>query len=76
MVRNAAIVAGNSGERALAAPLAALLEDEAPVVRGAAVWALDRLGALEPYAARAGAETDESMREEWAAALMARLSGG
>jgi epoxyqueuosine reductase len=76
MVRNAAIVAGNSGERALAAPLAALLEDEAPVVRGAAVWALDRLGALESYVARAGAETDESVREEWATALMARPSGG
>ncbi len=76
LVRNAAIVAGNSGEGALAGPLATLLDDEAPVVRGAAVWALGRLGALGPHAARAGAETEESVREEWVAALRAPQRGG
>jgi len=69
MVRNAAIVAGNSGVPALAQPLAALLDDEAPAVRGAAIWALGRLGMLAAHAKRAAAEADEGVREEWAAAL-------
>ena len=44
LVRNAAIAAGNSGDRALVAPLRALLGDEDAVVREAAGWALARLG--------------------------------
>ena len=72
MVRNAAIVAGNSGSGDLAAPLTALLDDASPVVRGAAVWALGRLGALDP--ARAAGEQDEMVREEWDAALLSRSS--
>ena len=71
MVRNAAIVAGNSGEGALAAPLAELLDDESPLVRGAAVWALGRLDALGAHVERACAESDPTVREEWAAALKA-----
>ncbi len=69
MVRNAAIVAGNSGEGALAAPLAELLDDGSPLVRGAAVWALGQLGALGAHVERACAETDQTVREEWVAAL-------
>ena len=68
MVRNAAIAAGNSGDPALAAPIAALLDDEAPVVRGAAVWALAQLD-VERFAAeranRAAAEEDHDVRAEW-----------
>ena len=72
MVRNAAIVAGNSGAGSLVAPLSALLGDPSPVVRGAAVWALGRLGALDP--AGAAEEQDETVREEWSAALTPRSS--
>ncbi|WP_374943946.1 tRNA epoxyqueuosine(34) reductase QueG [Sphingomonas sp.] len=43
MVRNAAIAAGNSGDKALVRPLTKLLSDEGVVVREAAGWALDRL---------------------------------
>ena len=68
MVRNAAITAGNSGDPALAEPIAALLDDDAPVVRGAAVWALARLD-VERFAAeranRAAAEEDDDVRAEW-----------
>ena len=72
MVRNAAIVAGNSGSLDLAVPLTALLDDASPVVRGAAVWALGRLGGLDP--AQAAEEQDETVREEWDAALLSRSS--
>ncbi|MEK6541348.1 MAG: tRNA epoxyqueuosine(34) reductase QueG [Pseudomonadota bacterium] len=43
MVRNAAIAAGNSGDAALMAPLAALADDEDPIVAEAATWALAEL---------------------------------
>ena len=69
MVRNAAIVAGNSGETSLADRLQSLLDDPAPAVRGAAVWALGRLGMLD--AMRADAEQDETVLGEWTAALSA-----
>jgi epoxyqueuosine reductase len=38
MVRNALIAAGNSGDPALVPRVMDLLDDQAPVVRGAAVW--------------------------------------
>ena len=66
MIRNAAIAAGNSGSAALIAPLRCLIDDESPVVRGAVVWALGRLGALP---GDGGAEQDETVRAEWALAL-------
>ena len=67
MVRNAAVAAGNSGDPALAGGVAALLDDPAPVVRGAAVWALGRLdpARLEAERWRAAGEEDEGVREEW-----------
>ncbi|AJR26314.1 MULTISPECIES: tRNA epoxyqueuosine(34) reductase QueG [Sphingobium] len=43
MVRNAAIAAGNSGDRRLAGRLRALVADDDPVVAEAARWALERL---------------------------------
>ena len=67
MVRNAAIAAGNSGRPALATQLAPLLDDPSPMVRGAAVWALGRLGRLDP--AGAEEEADPAVRQEWALAL-------
>ncbi len=68
MTRNALIAAGNSGEHALIAPVAALLDDPAPVVRGAAVWALGRLDAARWHAersARIAAEADSEVLAEW-----------
>ena len=68
MVRNALIAAGNSGEAGLIAAVAALLDDPAPVVRGAAIWALSR---LDPERCRAeGAlrrhrEIDPDVAAEW-----------
>jgi len=71
-VRNVLIAIGNSGDPALAADAERSLEDEAPLVRGAAVWALSRLAParLHELAAQRGkAEPDASVRAEWAAAL-------
>jgi len=45
MVRNACIAAGNSGNRALTAALSKLVNDPAPFVAEAAVWALAELSA-------------------------------
>jgi len=72
-VRNVLIAVGNSADPALAICAERLLADPAPLVRGAAVWALGRLiapDALEALAARhRTAEPDPGVREEWAAAL-------
>jgi epoxyqueuosine reductase len=43
MVRNVAIAAGNSGDRAMTAPLTALLADDDETVREASQWALSVL---------------------------------
>ena len=73
MVRNVLIAAGNSGEARLAGRAAALLDDAAPVVRGAAVWALARLDAakLAREAWRAEAEADPDVAAEWLAVARA-----
>ena len=68
IVRNASVAAGNSGDLALVAPVVTLLDDEDPVVRGAAVWALGRLDparAMAERAIRAASETDPSVQAEW-----------
>lgn len=68
MVRNCLIAAGNSGDAGFVAQVAALLDDPAPVVRGAAVWALERLDVARWTAersARALAEPDEMVQAEW-----------
>jgi len=75
MVRNAAIAAGNSADGALVGPVAALLDDPAPVVRGAAVWALARLDPARWSAerdGRLGAEADAEVRGEWLGAAPLR----
>ena len=48
MVRNAVIAAGNSGNPALAASVAALQHDADPVIAEAAGWALARLAGTRP----------------------------
>jgi epoxyqueuosine reductase len=68
MVRNCLVAAGNSASTALVAPVAALLDDPDPVVRGAAVWALRRLDSARwesERVARLPAEVDEDVRGEW-----------
>jgi epoxyqueuosine reductase len=71
-VRNVLIAIGNSGDANLAAEAERLLDDESPLVRGAAVWALGRLDRdrLRQYAkTRRHNEADPELSAEWAAAL-------
>ncbi|MBK8160498.1 MAG: tRNA epoxyqueuosine(34) reductase QueG [Rhodospirillaceae bacterium] len=68
-VRNVLIAIGNSGRRELLPVVGGLLSDPAPLVRGAAVWALSRLDADLWKARGAGARRDEEdsgVRAEWA----------
>ena len=69
-LRNVFIAVGNSGDPGLIPTAMQALDDPVPLVRGAAVWAL---GELLPEVefdglrrARLPAETDESVRLEWA----------
>jgi len=67
-VRNVLIAIGNSGDALLAGEAQLPLDDESPLVRGAAVWALEQL--LEPdafaaLASRAIDEADATVRAEW-----------
>jgi epoxyqueuosine reductase len=70
-VRNVLYAIGNSAEPALADEAWRLLDDPAPVVRGAAVWALSRLVDPEAFAAlraaRLPAEADSAVEAEWLA---------
>ena len=72
ILRNAAIVLGNSGdERALPALIGAL-EDQSELVRGAAAWALGKLGggdAASALQSRAERENNAYVMEEINAAL-------
>jgi epoxyqueuosine reductase len=68
-IRNVLIAIGNSNDGALAIEAERLLDDESPLVRGAAVWALAQLTGREEFAALAagaiGTEFDETVRVEW-----------
>ena len=69
-VRNVLIAIGNSGDASLVSKVEARLDDDAPVVRGAAIWALSRLDPARFAALKARremAETDGEVRAEWAA---------
>jgi epoxyqueuosine reductase len=67
-VRNVCVAIGNSGDVRLVPSLLGLLGDEAPDIRGAAIWALAR---LDPdrfeaeKAARMAEETDPGVLAEW-----------
>ena len=71
-VRNVLVAIGNSGEPALAEVAEGLLDDQSPLVRGMAVWALSRLWRPERLAALAAerlpTEIDAGVRQEWAEA--------
>jgi epoxyqueuosine reductase len=68
-VRNVLVAIGNGGDSGFSDAVAGLLGDAAPVVRGAAVWALSRIdpGRLAAEAGRAAGEADAEVRAEWAA---------
>jgi epoxyqueuosine reductase len=76
-LRNVMIAIGNSDDRALAAVAAERLDDENPLVRGAAVWALARLISREEFSSLASErlrrESDGAVIEEWRDALAAPL---
>jgi epoxyqueuosine reductase len=68
-IRNVLIAIGNSADASLAPEAERLLNDASPLVRGAAVWALGKLN-KETLRRRAhDGEDDETVREEWRAAL-------
>ncbi len=65
------IAIGNSDDASLTDAAERLLDDESPLVRGAAVWALGRLDRdrLDQLAAkRSAAESDADVIAEWTAA--------
>jgi epoxyqueuosine reductase len=70
-VRNVLIAIGNANDGDLAIEARRLLDDESPLVRGAAVWALSQLMERDEFAALAAGkietEADESVRAEWQA---------
>ena len=79
-LRNCLIAAGNSGDISLVPDVLRLAGDAAPVVRGAAVWALSQLlTAAELQAVRqrlASAETDDAVQKEWQAAAQGDAGDG
>ena len=67
-VRNVLIAAGNGGDAGVIAQVETLLQDPAPVVRGAAIWALSRLSPEKLDRRRAellAYEQDPSVCAEW-----------
>jgi epoxyqueuosine reductase len=68
-VRNVLVAIGNSNDGTLAVEAERLLDDQSPLVRGAAVWALSQLMDREEFSARAAkginGESDETVRAEW-----------
>lgn len=84
LLRNAAIVLGNTGDGRAVPALCAALNDEEPLVRGATAWALGKLGgdaAVAALEARMAVEDDAGVRGEIEAALYTlsygqRASGG
>lgn len=78
LVRNAAIVAGNSQRHETNEPLIELLDDDDPVIRGSAAWALGRIGSttsLAPLRQRRSVENMEDVQFEIDAAIKAVSAG-
>jgi epoxyqueuosine reductase len=71
-LRNVAVALGNWGGREAVPALAAALEDEEPLIRGHAAWALGRVSLPESrrrLAQRLGVEQDPSVKEELRSSL-------
>ena len=76
-IRNVLISAGNSEDPKLAKPVANLLDDPSPLVRGTAVWALSELLPLDEIKSlgqKQGQETDETVIAEWRIALGGQMN--
>ncbi len=58
LLRNVAVALGNTGDAAAVAPLVHLLADPSALVRGHAVWALGRLGAVAVLDAHVESDPD------------------
>jgi epoxyqueuosine reductase len=74
LLRNAAIVLGNSGDDRAGPALIGALDDESPLVRGAAAWALGQFDDASGRVAlneRLAVEADASVRHELESALHA-----
>jgi epoxyqueuosine reductase len=69
LLRNACIVAGNSGDLRLLPPLVRLASHELALVRAHAVWAVRRLGGGAQLASAQATETDAAVLAEYAADL-------
>ncbi len=61
-IRNVLIAIGNSQDNALAAAAKRLLDDDSPLVRGAAVWALSQLMEREAFATLAAGAMSRASR--------------
>ncbi len=73
LLRNVAVALGNWGAPEAVPALSAALDDEEPLVRGHAAWALGRIGtaaAWQELAGRADVEEDAWVREEIVEALV------
>jgi epoxyqueuosine reductase len=68
-LRNVLIAIGNSSDATLAPEAEQLLTDASALVRGAAVWALGRLLPREKLASLRRRDSDQSVTDEWDAAL-------
>jgi epoxyqueuosine reductase len=68
-IRNVLVAIGNSNDSALTIEAERLLDDESPLVRGAAVWAMSQLVGREKFESFAAyalrTERDETVRAEW-----------
>lgn len=75
LLRNACIVAGNSGDRAHLPALHSLAQHPLPVVRAHAVWAVFQLGGGEALASARAAETDPLVLAEYEYAAEEKPTG-
>jgi epoxyqueuosine reductase len=68
-IRNVLIAIGNSNDKGFAVEAERLLNDDSPLVRGAAAWALSQLTEPEEFATLAAkalnSEADAGVRAEW-----------
>jgi epoxyqueuosine reductase len=70
LLRNACVVAGNSGDASVLPQLVRLAaQHESPIVRAHAVWAVVRLGGGAQLAEARARETDADVLAEYAAAV-------
>ena len=79
LLRNTAVALGNWGDPSTVAPLTRALQDDEPLIRGHAAWALGRVSSLQAQSALGlalTAETDPWVLEEIRFALQALRANG